>query len=282
MTPENRNTPLLELQALSTGYGKGRRQCLVGRDLNGRLHQGELTVLVGRNGCGKSTLLRTLAGFVPPVAGRAVWLGQDLRDLSVARLARTAAIVLTSRPDTDYLTARELVETGRMPHTGPYGRLRPEDRAAVERAIEATGMRHLADRRFVSLSDGERQRVMTAKALAQDTPAILMDEPTAFLDFPAKIEMLRLLKQLARKQGRGVLLATHDLEPALRAADRVWLLTQTGLQQGSPEQLANSGQLERFFADDGLRLDRQPLTFTLTQETADPVPPASQQTTTCL
>lgn len=281
------DTPLLELTALATGYGTGRRTRIVGQHLNARLRQGGLTVLAGRNGCGKSTLLRTLAGFVPPRGGRVTWQGRDLRTMTVHQLARTAAIVLTVPPDTGYQTARELVEAGRMPHTGPTGRMTARDREAVERAIRATGTEHLIHRRATTLSDGERQRVMTAKALAQETPAILMDEPTAFLDFPSKMAVMRLLKQLAHEENRGILLATHDLEPALQLADHVWLLTTTGIEEGTPRELADSGRMERFFANDGIRFDRHDLRFrTETHErpapvdaTAEPTPSPTSPTT---
>lgn len=247
---------LLEIDALTTGYGTGRKRHAVGERLTAQLRRGEMAVLVGRNGCGKTTLLRTLMGFVPPLSGSVRWDGHDIRTLPPRRLARMVSIVLTARPDTGYLTAREVVESGRMPHTGMTGRLAEADHAAVERALEATEATALAGRRFATLSDGERQRIMTARALAQDTPAILLDEPTAFLDYPSKLSLLRLVRRLAHEAGRAILLSTHNLGPALREADRVWLLRRDGLTCAEAADPALRAALRADFqagggADDG-------------------------------
>ena len=194
---------------------------------------------------GKSTLLRTLAGFLPPISGSVHWLGRELTEIRPRELSRLLSIVLTDRPDTGFLTVREIVETGRMPYTNLTGRLTAEDREVTDRALYLTDTADFARRRLTSLSDGERQRVMIAKALAQQTPVILLDEPTAFLDYPGKIEMLELLTRLAHEEHKTILISTHDLELTFQTADRLWLLGREGIQQGATREMLESGVLEK-------------------------------------
>jgi len=243
--------PVLLVEGLATGYGRGRRRHEVGRGLTASLPPATLTALVGPNGAGKSTLLRTLAGFLPPLAGRAEWMGRALAGCTPAALARTLSVVLTDRPDTGMLTAQEVAELGRQPHTPPGGRLSETDRRVVREALDVVGAGPLARRVFRSLSDGERQRVMIAKALAQQTPVILLDEPTVFLDFPGKMGVMRLLRRLAHEHGKTVLLSTHDLELAFQLADRLWLLAPESIVEGEPRRLAADGTLAHFFAVPG-------------------------------
>lgn len=240
------------MDALATGYGSGRRGRVVGRGLTASLPPASLTALVGTNGAGKSTLLRTLAGFLPPLAGRVAWLGRGIGDYRPAELARVLSVVLTDRPDTGALTAGEVVAMGRFPYTPMSGRLSQADRRIAREALAEAGVAELAAREFRSLSDGERQRVMIAKALAQQTPVILLDEPTAFLDYPGKVATMRLLAHLARGGGKTVLLSTHDLELALQLADRLWLLAEGGLVEGTPQALSDSGTIARLFAVPGM------------------------------
>ncbi len=251
------------MRALSTGYGPRRQRRIVARGLTATLAAGSFTALIGTNGAGKSTLLRTLAGLQPALEGEVSWCGKPLTAYSRRALSRMLAVVLTDRNAGDGLTVSELVEMGRMPYTGFDGRLTEADRAIAAQAMAQTGVAPLAARTVGSLSDGERQRVMIAKALAQQTPAILLDEPTAFLDFPSKVSLLRLLRRLAEEEGKTILLSTHDLELALQIAGRVWLLSSDGLTEGTPSQLAAEGALERFFRCEGLEFDRSHLRFTL-------------------
>lgn len=181
---------MLTLHALTTGY----RHTIISRNLNATLPQGTLTALLGTNGAGKSTLLRTLARFQPPLAGSISWQGTDTALLSARQLARTMSVVLTFKPEAEALTAAEVVEMGRIPYTTMLSGTTEADRQAVEQAMQLTRTTPFAHRPISTLSDGERQRVFIAKALAQNTPVILLDEPTAFLDFPAKIATMRLLK----------------------------------------------------------------------------------------
>lgn len=181
---------MLTLHALTTGY----RHTIISRNLNATLPQGTLTALLGTNGAGKSTLLRTLARFQPPLAGSISWQGTDTAQLSARQLARTMSVVLTFKPEAEALTTAEVVEMGRIPYTTMLSGTTEADRQAVEQAMQLTHTTPFAHRPISTLSDGERQRVFIAKALAQNTPVILLDEPTAFLDFPAKIATMRLLK----------------------------------------------------------------------------------------
>ncbi|MBP3228893.1 MAG: ABC transporter ATP-binding protein [Bacteroidaceae bacterium] len=219
----------------------GHRAVPLCTPLSATLPAGCLCALVGRNGTGKSTLLRTLCGLQKPLGGTVEWDGRDVRVMTRRELARSVAVVLTARPDTAMLTVRDVVATGRMPYTPATGRLSAADRAAVEEAMRLAGIESLAARRLTTLSDGERQRAMIAKALAQQTPAILLDEPTAFLDYVAREEVFALLHSLARDASKLILLSTHDLQCAARHADRIWHLTDNGLRTGTPELLTFLG-----------------------------------------
>jgi iron complex transport system ATP-binding protein len=249
------NAPLLTLDRLTTGYEQGRRPHIVGRSLTATLPAAAVTALIGTNGTGKSTLLRTVAGLQSPLGGDIRWLGRPLAAYERRTLARTVAVVLTTRPTAEGLTVEEVVALGRLPHTPFSGRLTATDRRHIDEAIAMSGIEALRRRRLVTLSDGECQRVMLAKAWAQQTPAILLDEPTAHLDFVAKVEVMQRLRRLAREEGKGILLSTHDVELALHTADRLWLLTAEGLTEGTPQCLAADGTLARSFDSDLLHFD---------------------------
>lgn len=248
---------MLTLHALTTGY----RHAIISQHLNATLPQGTLTALLGTNGAGKSTLLRTLARFQPPLAGSISWQGTDTAQLSARQLARTMSVVLTFKPEAEALTAAEVVEMGRIPYTTMLSATTEADRQAVEQAMQLTRTTPFAHRPISTLSDGERQRVFIAKALAQNTPVILLDEPTAFLDFPAKIATMRLLKKLAHDAQKTILLSTHDVELALHMADNLWLLNQQTLTSGSPQLLAANGCIGRFFNTEGVQFDAATMRF---------------------
>ena len=216
----------ITLEQLSVGY-KGFSPVVT--DINVEIKSGELTCLIGSNGIGKSTLLKTLTGFLPKLGGRLLLDGRDIDLLSQHERAKYISIVLTYKTDVQNLSVAEMVGMGRMPYTGFWGKLNADDREIVAEAINMVGINHLKDRMVQTLSDGERQKVMIAKALAQQTPIILLDEPTSFLDFPSKVEMLQLLHRLAKETDKVVFLSTHDLELALRIADRLVELNKNGL-----------------------------------------------------
>lgn len=202
---------------LTVGY-RGHR---VVEDISLSLPCGRLVCLLGPNGAGKSTLLRTLCGFQPPIEGTVTISGSDITTMSAAEVARLVSVVLTDRPLTPSLTAAEMVGMGRAPYTGFWGRLSDEDRRLVNEAMQAVGIAPLATRRMGRLSDGERQKVMIAKALAQHTPVIVLDEPTAFLDYPSKVAVMKTLARLAHDEGKTILMSTHDLELAAQLGDEL-------------------------------------------------------------
>ena len=202
---------------LTVGY-RGHR---VVEDISLSLPCGRLVCLLGPNGAGKSTLLRTLCGFQPPIEGTVTISGSDITTMSAAEVARLVSVVLTDRPLTPSLTAREMVGMGRAPYTGFWGRLSDDDRRLVSEAMQTVGVDSLATRRMGRLSDGERQKVMIAKALAQHTPVIVLDEPTAFLDYPSKVAVMKTLARLAHDEGKTILMSTHDLELAAQLGDEL-------------------------------------------------------------
>lgn len=216
--PENeRRTMDYILQSLSIGYSHK----VIAADINAQIKGGELTCLIGRNGTGKSTLMRTLAGFLKPLGGSALLDGRDVGRLSPAERSHLISVVLTDRVDIDGMRVKDLVSVGRQPYTGFFGKMSSDDEEVVNKAIADVGMTDFAGRQVNSLSDGERQKVIIAKALAQQTPVILLDEPTAFLDYPSKKEMFQMLSQLCHEQGKAALVSTHDLDIALPIADSV-------------------------------------------------------------
>lgn len=252
-------SPALEASGLSIGYRCGRKEGwqTVHPRVNFVLRRGELTSLIGLNGAGKSTLLRTLCGFQPAVSGTVRVLGRELSEYSSHELALTVGVVLTERTNAGGLTVRELVALGRQPHTGFFGRLGERDREVVSEAMSAVGIAHKADSYVSELSDGERQRTMIAKALAQECPVIVLDEPTAFLDVASRIETMSLLHDTARRQGKAVLLSTHDIDNALIFSDRLLLLPSgdAPVVSGSPEDLVLDGSLKAFFGRRGMNFD---------------------------
>lgn len=230
----------ITLSNLSVGYQQTRRTPIaVLAGLNATLCSGRLTCLVGANGIGKSTLLRTLAAFQPPIAGQMHYYSGEqaapinLATLSQARLARLVSVVLTAKPSVENLSVEQVVALGRSPYTNIWGTLRAEDHRMVEWAMDVVGITGLRHRMVQTLSDGEWQKMMIAKALAQDTPVILLDEPTAFLDYKSKVEVLGLLAHLAHETNKMVLLSTHDLEQAVHAADALWVVAKQQLGDGT-------------------------------------------------
>jgi iron complex transport system ATP-binding protein len=255
---------IIDAQQVSAGYP----QRMVLREITARLHGGRLVCLIGPNGAGKTTLLRTLAGLLPPLAGRVLLNDQPLHTLTAQARAQQVGLVLTDKLDIGNMTARLLVSLGRHPHTDWRGYLTQRDQYWIDWALHTAHAAELAPRMVAELSDGQRQKVLIARALAQVAPhddvhtatvagsALLLDEPTAFLDVPRRAELMRALRGLAHQQGLAVLLSTHDLELALRCADALWLLSAAGaLAQGAPEDLALSGALGAAFDGEGVRFD---------------------------
>ena len=252
----NNNEAVVELRGLSTGYRNKNSVRTVADNLNEKIYSGELTCLLGANGSGKSTLLKTLSAFLEPLSGDVIINGTSLSNYSSRNLARKIGVVLTDRCNIRNMSVRELVGMGRSPYTGFWGNLSKEDNLIVDEAIDFVKISSLRNRMIHTLSDGERQKVMIAKALAQQTPIIFLDEPTAFLDYPSKVEIMQLLYSLSKDADRTIFLSTHDLELALQIADKIWLMKKNkGVVTGTPEDLSLNGSLATFFPETGISFD---------------------------
>ncbi|ETK08763.1 iron ABC transporter ATP-binding protein [Tannerella sp. oral taxon BU063 isolate Cell 6/7/9] len=248
----------IRLCDLSIGYPDKHNTKRVAEHLNASIHSGELTCLLGTNGVGKSTLLRTLSAFQPPLGGTIDLLDRPLSTYDDRQLATVIGVVLTEKSDIRNMTVEELVGLGRSPYTGFWGTLKEGDRKIVHEAIARVRIEPLTQRMVHTLSDGERQKVMIAKALAQETPIIFLDEPTAFLDFPSKVEVMQLLHNLTHTLQKTVFMSTHDLELALQIADKIWLMDRTnGIAIGTPEDLSLEGKLSSFFSRKGITYDTE-------------------------
>lgn len=251
------NKETIRLDDLSIGYSiKKHHTKEVASHIQATIRSGELTCLLGENGVGKSTLLRTLSAFQPKLGGHIWLLGREVESYTDRQLSRIISVVLTERCEIRNMTVRDLVGMGRSPYTGFWGRLSPNDWEVVDRSIRLVGIEVLASRMVHTLSDGERQKVMIAKALAQETPIIFLDEPTAFLDYPSKVEIMQLLYRLIQTTEKTIFLSTHDLDLALEIADKIWLMERKqGITVGTPEDLALSGRLKSFFSGRGVVFD---------------------------
>lgn len=249
--------PVIETKELSIGYTlKGGKQKLVHGGLSLKLYAGEVTCLLGLNGSGKSTLLRTLCGFQKALSGSVYLQGKPLNNFSQLDFSLAVGVVLTEKTNAGGITAYELVSLGRHPYTGFFGRLREEDHRIIQESLESVGISHKAHNRVAELSDGEKQKVMIAKALAQQCPIILLDEPTAFLDVTSRIETMVLLRKLAIEQNKAILLSTHDMDMAIQMGDCFWLLDRSrSMACGIPEDLILNGTFGSFFEKEGILFD---------------------------
>jgi len=249
-------SPVILANDLGIGYRMNKREKRVHSHLSFQLYAGELTCLLGANGTGKSTMLRTLSASQPPLEGELLLQNRPLSEYSEKERSRTIGIVLTDKTQAGGLTVYELVALGRQPHTGFFGRLQKNDHTLIQEALEAVGISHKSRAYLSELSDGERQKAMIAKALVQECPLILLDEPTAFLDVVSRIEIMTLLHNLALEQNKAILLSTHDIEQALVLADKLWLLSkENGLQCGVTEDMILSHRMDDLFARNEILFD---------------------------
>jgi iron complex transport system ATP-binding protein len=214
-----------------------------------------LIVLLGRNGIGKSTLLRTLAGLLPPISGELKLMGKEMSQYSQKEKSALISFVSTEKPDIANMTVFNLVSLGRYSYTNWLGSLNDYDRQIVCDAMKMAGVSHLANENINEISDGELQRVMIARTLAQNTPVIILDEPVAFLDLPNKFEILLLLRDLAWNEKKTIILSAHDLDIAIRLADMLWIMTKENLEQGAPEDFAIKHGFEAIFKNTGIYFD---------------------------
>jgi iron complex transport system ATP-binding protein len=243
---------------LSIGYRRGKQLRAVQHSLNLEAASGELIALIGPNGCGKSTLLRTLAGLQEPLLGQVLLAESDIQTLSLSDRAQVLSLVLTDTVQMGYMTVEQLVAMGRHPFTPLSGKLSKKDEKQIRDALKAVRLEAFSSRLLSELSDGERQRVFLAKALAQDTPLILLDEPTSFLDLPNRVELFMLLRKLAREMNKCILLSTHEVDLAIRLADKLWLMQpEATLRSGTPAELIADGSIQAVFQGESFGFDPQ-------------------------
>ena len=242
---------MIQLSNISLAFGE--RTLIEGATT--RFECGEMVALLGRNGTGKSTLLRAIAKLGEVAQGEIIVDGKAIFDIDIRTFARLVAFVNTERIDIDSMRAYDLVAIGRSPYTDWMGRLTKEDREIIERSMQITGVDKLADRMVETLSDGECQRVMIARALAQDTPVILLDEPTAFLDLPNRYELCTLLSRLAHNEGKLIVFSTHELDIALSLSDSIALVDTPRLVHMPTSEMISSGNLERLFNSEHISFD---------------------------
>ena len=249
--------PVIETSGLTIGYTqKGKKRIMVHDSLQLQLFAGEMTCLLGLNGAGKSTLLRSLCGLQPALGGE-IWVkGRRLSDYSQAELSRMIGVVLTEKTNVGGITVQELVSLGRHPYTGFFGKLKALDKQIIAESIHAVGIEDKTSCFVSELSDGERQKAMIAKTLAQQCPIILLDEPTAFLDVTSRIETMSLLRRLSVEQGKAILISTHDMDIAIQMSDCLWLLGKNRpIEYGAPEDLILNGSIASFFNKEGITFD---------------------------
>lgn len=246
----------IQLQNVAIGYKNKKEEKCIASGISASICSGELTCLLGANGAGKSTLLRTLSNFQPTLKGTVFLNKKSINQIPDRQFSKLLGVVLTERFDIRNMSVYELIAMGRSPYTGFWGRLNNDDRQIIDSAIQDIHIEDLRNRMVHTLSDGERQKVMIAKTLAQQTPIIFLDEPTAFLDYPSKVDIMQLLHQLSRKANKTIFLSTHDLELALQIADKIWLMKkEQPMITGSPEDLAMQGALEKFIQREGIQFD---------------------------
>lgn len=247
---------IIYTKSLSAGYRKRKSVTTVLHNVDLELHEGELVSLLGANGAGKSTLIRTICGLQPALAGRVMVGDKDVERLTPRQLSKTIALVTTERTFAGGLTVSELVGLGRHPHTGFLGRLDEHDRQIVATAIEKVGISHKSESYVAELSDGERQKVMIAKALAQEAPVIILDEPTAFLDVASRVEVLQLLHDLARNERRTILISSHDIQQSMALSDRLWIVSDSGeIVSGVTEDLILADKISLLFSNRNVAFD---------------------------
>lgn len=244
---------ILKTRNLSIGYKKIK----IAEDLSLELRRGEVTALIGRNGAGKTTLIKTLTGNLNPLGGEIFLEGRKLGEYKRTELAKAMAIVNTDPNMAGGLRLKELVGLGRIPYTGRMGVESKADKDIIEKVLETTGIAHKKESFVSELSDGERQKGMIARALAQQTPIIIMDEPFSFLDVASRLEMLDLLNNLAKEDNKAILLSTHEVAEALKMSVQIWLFLREEMITGRPEDLIERGDIDRLFEDTKVKFDRE-------------------------
>ena len=257
---------ILAVESLLIGYMLGKKRKILLPPLNARAYQGELIAMIGQNGIGKSTLLRTITGLQVAIDGNISINGKPINNYSRMDFAQHIGYISTEPVRVINMKVYDLVALGRFPHTDWLGKLTGNDKAIIMDSIKKVGMKSFINNYITELSDGERQRVMIARVLAQDTDLMVMDEPTAFLDIKSKYEIIHLLHDLSKRRGKTIIFSTHDLNIAVSEADKVWLLLQDSFKEGAPEDLIISGAFDELFKDSLVRFNQTDGSFTFKNE----------------
>ncbi|WP_310994153.1 ABC transporter ATP-binding protein [Aequorivita marina] len=246
---------VLEARNLKVGYSNKKEDSVVAQDINFSISKGELTGLVGANGIGKSTLLRTLTGMQGKLKGEVLLNGESIDQYSSFQLATNLSVVLTEAPASKNLSVLEMISLGRQPYTNWIGNLSEADKNAVNAALEATETTGLANRKCFELSDGQMQRVAIARALAQDTPIIILDEPTTHLDIYHRAYVLKLLKKLASESQKTILFSTHEIDLAIQLTDKLLVMAESETYFGEPCKLIEAGRFDTLFPKETIHFD---------------------------
>lgn len=249
---------IVKLRLVTTGYNDRKSEKIVSKDISVSISNGELVSLIGANGCGKSTLMRCIGGLQSVLGGDIQIKGKDVSKMSSMERARSLSLVLTDQIEATNLTVYDIVSNGRYPHIGYLGKLSENDWMIIDKSLDICFLRGWGDRIYSSLSDGEKQRALIARALSQDTPLMLLDEPTAHLDLPNRVEMMRMLNELAKKTGKAILISTHELDLVMQWSDTIWLMNTEGrLIRGIPEDIVLSAKISECFSNKNIFFDMQ-------------------------
>lgn len=268
MTTRDTNIAI-HISNLKIGYTSSHEESGFSRDgISFTARKGEMVALIGPNGAGKSTLLRTICGFHKILAGNCSYYGFPLEGFSPKELAGMISFVSTENVRVTNMSVASLVAYGRFPYTNWLGKLSDADHYKVKDALDKAGLNHLANKMVTHISDGERQRAYIARAVAQDTPVIILDEPTSFLDVSNKYEIFHLLHQLAHHDGKTIVLSTHDMNIALREMDKLWLMPESENLEGAPEDAVLNGWINRLFSNSRIGFDAADGDFFFIKETA--------------
>lgn len=252
---------ILETRNLSIGYEQKKQRKIIASGINMELREGELAAVVGVNGIGKSTFLRTLSGVQPALEGKIYLKGEDRESISSQKLAAFISLVLTEQPISKNLRVAELVALGRQPYTNWIGTISAEDEHQIKNALELVNIEDIRNKRCYELSDGQLQKVLIARALAQNTPLVILDEPTSHLDMYHKAQVFQLLRNLSKRTNKAILFATHEVNLAIQLCDKIILMKENHIQQGSPEELIADKAFDTMFPQDLIAFDADSQTF---------------------
>jgi iron complex transport system ATP-binding protein len=258
---------ILSVDSLRIGYGSGKNQNVLLPPLNANADFGELIAVIGRNGIGKSTLLRTLTGLQQPLGGEISYYGKNIKDYTRIELAQKVGYISTEIVKVSNMRVYDLVALGRFPHTNWIGKEGLRDHEVIVESLKKTSMSSFAQKFISELSDGERQKAMIARILAQDTGIMVMDEPTAFLDVASKYEILNLMHKLSGSGTKTIIFSTHDLQMAISQADKIWLILENELIEGSPEDLMLAGEFDHLFDSSTVMFNSADGTFSFRSDT---------------